>query len=374
MNKDFKIPPKEVKLLTSSETLANYFSEIIGQPFPLKGKTRTDGSNIRKTIASVLEKHSLPEIAKIGQFEIVPPKGKGVPKITREFIDTYIVTSGTSYNLQVWNRIPATDTLLIKYESGESLKCSDVRFVFVRIDAVKKNIASTIILTPKYIQDKFGKFGKPTIKHQLLISGKVRNEIYKSDDKILTFPDSKKLSYHIRHDYKPPKTGMVEEPDIKQLFSISLLKKMVADKLIGYKLDAAATKKRGQALEKKVLELLGYQINDYDLLYGAFPDIRNQLLEVKVQDSPTVDLGKFSPEKEEIVIQDSGLTTFDVRYLIALTNPKTEIIEGIILSPGDKLGELFAYVSAESFKCQRSIPMSFFDNYYGKSVFNPVWK
>ena len=372
MNKDFKIPPKSIKLLTSSEILVSYFSELIGKPFTLTGKTRTDGSNVRKLIASVLEKHSLPELAKQGQFEIVPPKGKGTPKIIREFIDTYVVTSGTSYNLQVWNRVPAADTLLIKYESGESLKCTDVRFIFVRIDSEKNSIASVIILTPEYIEEKFGKFGKPTIKHQLLISGKVRKEIYEREDKILLFPDSKKLSYHIRHDYEPPKTGMVEEPDIKQLFSISLLKKMIADKLIGYKLDAAATKNRGQALEKKVLELLGYQVNDSDLLYGAFPDIRNQLLEVKVQDNPTVDLGKFTPETEEVVIKDSDLTTFDVRYLIALTNPKTEVIEGIILSPGEKLGELFSYVSEKNYKCQRSIPMSFFDSYYGKSVFNPV--
>lgn len=98
------------------------------------------------------------------------------------------------------------------------------------------------------------------------------------------------------------------------------------------------------------------------MLCGDFPDIRNQLLEVKVQDSPTVDLGKFSPEKEEIITKDSNFTTFDVRYLIALTNPKTEVIEGIILSPGEKLGELFSYVSAESYKCQRSIPMSFLIN------------
>ena len=107
------------------------------------------------------------------------------------------------------------------------------------------------------------------------------------------------------------------------------------------------------------------------MLCGDFPDIRNQLLEVKVQDSPTVDLGKFSPEKEEIITKGSSYTTFDVRYLIALTNPKTEEIEGIILSPGEKLGELFSYVSAESYKCQRSIPMSFFDKYNGSSVFNP---
>jgi hypothetical protein len=372
MNKSFKIPPKSVKMLTTAETLANYLSTLIGKPHILTGKTRTDGSNIRKLIASVLEKYSLPEPAEEGQFEIVPPKAKGVPKIAREFLDTYVVTSGASYNLQVWNRVPAADTLLIKYDSGEILKCIDVRFVFTKIDTKNNCIASIIILTPDYIEQKFGKFGKPTIKNQLLISDKIRKQIYNKEDKILSFPDSKKLSYWIRHDYESPKSNMVEEPDIRHLFSISLLKEMVAEKLIGYKLDAAATKNRGQALERKVLELLGYPITESDLLYGDFPDIRNQLLEVKVQDSPTVDLGKFSPEKEEIVVEDSELTTLDVRYLIALTNPKTEIIEGIILSPGERLGELFSYVSTENYKCQRAIPMAFFDSYYGKSVFNPM--
>jgi len=371
MNIDFKIPPKSPKDLTDPEQLVETLSTLVGKSFSLTGKTRTDGSNIRKLIASTLEQYDLPELADESEYEIVPPKGKGVPKIVREFIDTYIVTSGTSYNLQVWNRIPASNTLLIKYESGESLQCNDVRFIFVRIDIAKSVIASIIILTPEYIEEKFGKFGKPTIKHQLLISSKARKAIYESEDKILSFPDSKKLSYHITHDYEPPKSGMVEEPELKDLYSISLLKKMVAEKLIGKKLDAAATKNRGQALERMTLEILGYKVEETELLYGGFPDIKNQLLEVKVQDSPTVDLGKFSPEKEEIVIEEKSLTTFDVRYLIALTNPITEIIEGIILSPGEKLGEVFSYVSDQSYKCQRAIPMAFFEKYYGKSVFNP---
>jgi hypothetical protein len=314
----------------------------------------------------------LPIAAEINSYEIVPPKSKGVPKITREFIDTYIVTSGDSYNLQVWNRLPASNTLLIKYDTGESLKCADVRFVFVRIDIAKSIVASVIILTAEYIEKHFGKFGKPTIKHQLLISSKARKSIFESADKILSFPDSRKLSYNITHDYIPPKSGMVEEPDIKELYSIALLKEMVAKKLIGRKLHAAATKNRGQALERMVLELLGYVVKEKDLLYGAFPDIRNQLLEVKVQDSPTVDLGRFSPEREEFVVEEKNLTTFDVRYLIALTNSKTEIIEGIILTPGERLGDIFSYVSAESFKCQRNIPMSFFEKYYGRAVFNPA--
>ena len=368
MNKDFKIPPKLVGSLTSGEQLAEYFKELISNKFVLTGKTRTDGSNIRKLIASVLEKHPLPKLAQAGHYEIVPPKGKGIPKITREFIDTYIVTSGSSYNLQVWNRIPAVDTL---YESGENLKCTDVKFVFVRINMEDNTISSIVILTPSYIENKFGKFGKPTIKQQLLISGKIRKKIIDSESKIIIYKDSKKIATYVRNDYLKPIAGMTDEPIIENLFSIELLHEVVANKLIGFKLPTAATKNRGQALEKKVLELLGYEIKDSDLLCGDFPDIRNQLLEVKVQDSPTVDLGKFSPEKEEIITKDSNFTTFDVRYLIALTNPKTEVIEGIILSPGEKLGELFSYVSAESYKCQRSIPMSFFDKYNGSSVFNP---
>lgn len=371
MNSDFKIPPKSPGHLTEPDRLANNLSLLIGKPFNLTGKTRTDGSNVRKLIASTLEKFDLPEPAVESEYEVVPPKGKGVPRIVREFIDTYIVTTGTSYNLQVWNRIPASNTLLVKYESGESLLCDGVRFVFVRIDPVKSVIASIVILTPGYIEEKFGKFGKPTVKHQLLISSKTRKSIYEKKDRILSLPDSKKLSYYIIHDYKPPTSGMVEEPDLKELYSISLLKKIVAEKLIGKKLDSASTKNRGQSLERMTLDLLGYEMKKDELLFGGFPDIKNQLLEVKVQDSPTVDLGKFSPEAEAIVISEKNLTTFDVRYLIALTNPTTGIIEGVIVAPGEKLGELFSYVSDQSYKCQRSIPMNFFDQYYGKSVFNP---
>ncbi len=369
MNKEFKTPACSPKELTKLEVLKKRLEPLIGTDFILTGKSRTDGSNTRKLIAKTLENYPLPKAAIDGEYEIVPPKKKGIPKIVREFIDTYIVTSGKSYNLQVWNRIPSSQTLLIKYESGESLKCDDVRFILTKITNDK--ISSIIIVTPKYIVDKFGVFGKPTIKHQLLISSKIRNEIYDGKDKIMFFKDSNKLSYLIRHDFEPPKTNMVEEAQSNEILAIGLIKTMVAEKLIGFKLAADSTKNRGQSLERKVLELLGYPTSNSDLLYGAFPDIPNQLLEVKVQDTQTVDLGKFSPEKEEVIIEDLNITTFDIRYLIALTNPETEIIEGIILSPGEKLGEVFSYVSDQSYKCQRSIPMDIFEKYKGQVVINP---
>lgn len=317
MNKDFKLPPASPKLLTYPSMLAKNLSGLVGQSFELTGKTRTDGSNNRKLIASTLEDSKLPAIAKESDFEIVPPKKKGIPKITREFIDTYMVTSGTSYNLQVWNRIPASDTLLVKYTSGESLKCSDVRFVFSNIDIKNQKIASILVLTPDYIESQFGKFGKPTIKHQLLISSIERNKIYESEDKVLFYPDTQKIQEHINPDFDSPSMGMVEEPKLDELFSIQAIKEKVARKLIGQQLDSAATKNRGQALERMVLNLLGYKTKEDSLLYGGFPDIKNQLLEVKVQDSPTVDLGMFTPESEEIVFSDLGISTFDIRYLIA---------------------------------------------------------
>ncbi len=371
MDNIIKIPPQSANLLTTPDKLVKILAKLIGENFVLTGKTRTDGSNVRKLISATLNNYGLPPQGEIDTFEIIPPKSKGIPKITREFIDTYIITTGKSYNLQVWNRYPSSNTLLIKYDSGESLKCSDTRFVFVKINCVNNFIEAIIILTPEYIEQHFGKFGKPTIKHQLLISKKIRNSILNSSDKVLLYPDSNNISNYICTEYTHPKSIMIKAPKIQEVFSTNLLKTMVADKLIGKELKATATKNRGQLLERMVLELLGYKVSEEDLLFGAFPDIKHQLLEVKIQDSPTVDLGKYTPERAEIVIEETEITTFDIRYLIALSDSKTNTIEGIIIAPGEHLGNIFSYVSSSSYKCQRTIPMSFFEKHIGQVVFNP---
>ncbi len=371
MNKAFKRPPQSPKELSTLEDLKQKLLPLIGTNFTLTGKSRTDGSNIRKLIAKTLEKYPLPKPADEADYEIVPPKNKGIPKITLEFIDSYVVTSGKSYNLQVWNRLPASLSLLVKYESGESLKCTDVRFVFTKIDLESNKVSTIVLLTPKYIVDKFGAFGKPTVKHQLLISSKIRQKILRSSSKILFFKDSTQLSYLVTHNFELPQDNTVKGAKPNKILSIDVIKIMVAEKLIGYKLAAGSTKNRGQALERRVLELLGHSLDEKNLLHGGFPDIPSQLLEVKVQDTQTVDLGRFTPEKEEWILEDLNVSTFDIRYLIALTNPETEKIEGIILAPGQKLGELFSYVARKSYKCQRSIPMDFFNKYSGQVVVNP---
>ena len=371
MNPIFGFPPIHKTHLTPPDDIASRLHSLIGTPFKLTGKTRTDGSNVRKLVARTFAKFPLSEPCPQSSHSIVPPKGKGVPRILLEYVDTYIVTTGDTYNLQVWNRNPASDSIQVEYNSGETLSSRDVRFVFLRVNPQAQTISSILVLTPDYIESKFGRFGKPTIKHQIIIPPTVRDKALDQTPPGIFCSDTSALSQHVTGKYAIPTSPIGDKPILDQLFSLKLLREMLVDGLIGEPLDQMATKNRGQALERLVACLLGYKISDAELLEGNFPDIPNQALEVKVQDSPTVDLGKFSPQFKECVPSCPSLTTLDVRFLIALTDAETGIVQGIILCPGEKLGEHFSYVSDTSFKCQRSIPMSFFHTYQGKALYNP---
>lgn len=371
MNPIFGFPPIHKAHLTPPDDIASRLQSLIGTPFKLTGKPRTDGSNVRKLVSRTFARFPLPKPCSQSSYSIIPPREKGLPRILLEYVDTYIVTTGNAYNLQVWNRNPASDSIQVEYNFGETLSSKDVRFVFLRVDPQTQTISSILVLTPDYIEDRFGRFGKPTIKHQIIIPPKVRGKVLARNPPGIFCSDTSALSQHVTEKYAIPTSPIGDKPILDQLFSLRLLREMLVEGLIGEPLDQMATKNRGQALERLVACLLGYDIGDAEILEGNFPDIPNQALEVKVQDSPTVDLGRFSPQFEECVPSCPSLTTLDVRYLIALTDAETSIVQGIILCPGEKLGEHFSYVSDTSFKCQRSIPMSFFDAYQGQALYNP---
>ena len=351
----------------SPEQLTDVLAPLVGSKFKLTMKPRTDGSAIRKLVSALVEQNATN--ADKSKYDIIPPKGKGVPKLLAELIDTYVITSGDTYNLQVWNRNPSGKSPLIKYSNGEVITPSDIRLVMVKIDMNSDTIESIIVLTPDYIERKFGKFGKPTIKNQLLVGGKERQSITASLDRVLFYEDTEKVKRITTDTLCVQHCLSTDKPTAGSLLSLNVIKEEVAEKLIGRSLASSDTKTRGQLLERMVIDMLGY--NTESKLVGGYPDVPNQLLEVKVQDTQTVDLGKYSPQFEELINDQLSLTTYDVRYLIALTNPSTNIIEGVILSRGESLGEKFTYVSDTSYKCQRSIPMEFFENFKGQCVFNP---
>lgn len=370
MDRQWKIPPASKHALSTPTQLATRLQRLIGQKFSLTGKSRTDGANVRKLVTATLLNYPLPEPASNQDYVIVPPRKKGVPKILREFIDTYIVTTGNSYNLQVWNRNPASQSVQVQYANGSVLSAKDVRFIFVPIDPITETINSIVVLTPKYIEENFGPFGKPTIKHQLILPDSARDTILSLQPPVFTGADTSELSPLVTSSYVKPAASIHAVPQPGMIFDIALLDAKLSKQLLGMIIPTDATKTRGQTLEKIVARLLGYATSK-EPLAGGYPDVMNQLLEVKIQDSPTVDLGRYSPQFEEPVPEMESFTTRDVRYLIALTNPTMHTIDGLIFISGEDLGKHFTYVTDESYKCQRSISMNFFDALKGKSVFNP---
>ena len=363
---DFRKAPISKDNVLSAAELVKKLATLIGEDFKLSNNPKTNGSKLRKLISATLD-NPLKSVALKNDYEVLSKKGKGVPRLLAELIDTYIITTGKSYNLQVWNRFPNSSLAIIRYNNGEIISPSDIRFILVKIDTINEKIDSIVILTPAYIENKFGVFGKPTIKNQLLVSEKERIKII-TGDKVDFRPDTLHIASISQKAYKVP-TSLAQNFDTTDVLSLDVIRTVVADKLIGSTLNGGDTKTRGQALERKVLDLLGY--GEDSKLVGGYPDVPNQLLEVKVQDAQTIDLGLYSPQFKEPIAGVNGCTTEDIRYLIALTNAQSHIIEGIILSSGLRLGDRFSYVSDKSFKCQRSIPMDFFEKYKGQCVFNP---
>lgn len=352
--------------LTPGPVIAERLAPLIGAKLRLTGKTRTDGSNLRKMIERQLSLYS--EYDHDEPVVRMPEKKKGVPRIKGELLDSYMVTGDkSSYNLQVWNRIPNSESALIEYRDS-SLTCKDVRYALVRIDPVSNEVQAIVVTTASYIERRFGVFGVPTIKWQLIISESSRNRIAERPSPVLMSADVIEDSL-LTNDIHNHSSNFKDSPKRGELLSLETIEDAIADWLIGSVIDPAATKNRGQSLEAIIINSLGYKVDPKDQLAGGYPDLPNQALEIKIQDSPTVDLGKHSPQVREEIFEDLGITTEEMRYLIVLTNEATHRVEGFVLCPGRKLGDYFAYVPGKSYKCQRSIPMAFFDDYVGKSVY-----
>lgn len=67
---------------------------------------------------------------------------------------------------------------------------------------------------------------------------------------------------------------------------------------------------RGGELHSLVCKTLGYATYADD---GRFPDIRHQLLEIKLQTSPTIDLGLYRPDSTELLF-DPTIGSLEIRH------------------------------------------------------------
>ena len=129
-------------------------------------------------------------------------------------------------------------------------------------------------------------------------------------------------------------------------------------------LDAIQERNRGAELHAMICDHLGYSFFDDD---GTYPDIANQLLEIKLQTSPTIDLGLHSPE-DGMPVVTIGQTTFysqDIRYAIfngAVQGDRVELCN-LYLVTGEDFSSYFPLFQGKGTnkKIQIPLPYDFFD-------------
>lgn len=213
------------------------------------------------------------------------------PRFPGQLFDTYTQKSN---NLQVWN---------------EELSASR-RYVIIRIS--DEDVVTRVRVVTGETLAFLDTTGTLTRKYQArCIPGAKATELIVSKDtnRLLPFvapnADLTRISSPVLH---PARGEILPIGKVFERLSPLIGKRFV---------DAGADQERnrGAALHRLVCEALGYQSYQDD---GQFPDVRHQLLEVKLQTSPTVDLGLVMPASTESLdvpnIGGKQIRHCDVRY------------------------------------------------------------
>lgn len=133
--------------------------------------------------------------------------------------------------------------------------------------------------------------------------------------------------------------------------------------LIGYSFaDAGAVQERnrGAGLHRAVCQALGYASYQDD---GQFPDVRHQVLEVKLQTSPTIDLGLVRPDSEEPLdvpmIGGRQVRHCDVRYAVFFGRIEDGMVHltNLIVSTGASFFTRFPQFQGKVLNAKLQIPL-----------------
>ena len=123
-------------------------------------------------------------------------------------------------------------------------------------------------------------------------------------------------------------------------------------------LDAAQERNRGAELHAAICKQLGYASYADD---GEYPDIVNQLIEVKLQTSPTIDLGLHSPKDGQPVVNADGktFTSEDIRYVVfdaSLDGDKLSL-NNLYVVTGEKFTSAFPLFKGKETNAKLQIPL-----------------
>ncbi len=219
----------------------------------------------------------------------------------RFFGQNFDVYSQKSNNLQIWNEEITLSRryVLIKIDSEDFIEM---------VKVVNGNELEILDTTGKLTQKYQANYRFPhTSTYNLLSSSDTDNflELSRQFNPITAFisPSPYPSAY-------PSAATLLPIADVYEQ-----LKNIVGTEIptLGH----AQERNHGALLHQLVCEFLGYSTYHDD---GKFPDVKNQLIEVKLQTSPTVDLGLFLPSDENNLdipkINNLNVRMCDVRYAI----------------------------------------------------------
>jgi len=267
---------------------------------------------------------------------------KTQPRFPGQMFDTYAQKSN---NLQVWNEELSATRRYVLIRVSEKDVITRVKVVTGETLAL---LDTTGTLTQKYQARCI-----PTNQPTELIVTKDTNRL---DPFVTNEVDLQNVATPVSH----PRAG--------QLLPITAVFERLS-KLVGQKFDDAGfdqERNRGAALHRLVCSTLGYSNYQDD---GQFPDVRHQLLEVKLQTSPTIDLGLVLPTSIEPLdvpmIELQQIRHCDVRYAIfyASISNKVVTLTHVLLTTGEMFFKRFPQFQGKvlNAKLQIPLPSDFFE-------------
>jgi hypothetical protein len=192
------------------------------------------------------------------------------PRLIGQNADVYVQKSN---NLQLWNEevVPDRRYIIVALDR-EDVVC---KVVVVSGDELAK-LDTTGTLTGKH-QARITKLGPPT--------------------ELVSATDTEVLQPFLAISSPPQfEASSTDAPKAGSLLAISVLHARLSS-IVGRSFPDPGSdqeRNRGEALHRLVCESLGYgKFGDT----GAFPDVRHQLLEIKLQTAPTIDLGIALPNE-----------------------------------------------------------------------------
>ena len=275
-------------------------------------------------------------------YPVPPTFTKSQPRFPGQNFDTYIQKSN---NLQIWN---------------EEISISR-RYVLIRVS--DNDVVESVKVVTGRVLEKLDTTGTLTQKYQArLVKGEEVCEL-------VTKLDTDNLTSIVGGQKRPSSFSQspTEPPQVDSLMTIKAIFESLRS-LVGVIISESGVdqeRNRGTVLHRLICEQLGYRIFKDD---GQFPDIRNQLLEVKLQTSQTIDLGLVRPNSTNVLdiptIGGREVRHCDVRYVLfyGITDQRKVTLTNLYVTTGDGFFARFPQFQGNVLnrKLQIPLPTDFF--------------